>query len=157
MESKAKQGKQKKFRERVSQDRICDANWETPDQLAASVVLSIRNWELEHPHRLQSPEKPISAQPCPDRQAEALHHYLESLRRACNALPLAAISEEADPHRRAEITLNRVYVGKLDTTTQVPLTLKTRDARTTERGLRAGAARADPWGLWKLRLLIGNW
>ncbi|MBI5304352.1 MAG: SUMF1/EgtB/PvdO family nonheme iron enzyme [Chloroflexi bacterium] len=55
-----------------------------------------------------------------DRQA-ALTRYLKNLQRACNALPLAAIADDADVHRRADVTLDRVYIA-LDTTTRVPLT-----------------------------------
>jgi formylglycine-generating enzyme required for sulfatase activity len=54
-------------------------------------------------------------------QEIALRRYLNNLRRLCNALPLAALAEEEGAHRRAEITLNRVYIS-LDTTTQMPLT-----------------------------------
>lgn len=70
--------------------------------------------------------------PEPDRHA-ALERYLKELRRVCNALPLAAISEEADPHRRAEITLDRVYIA-LDTMTRIPLT----DADKGKRSLVLG-------------------
>jgi len=55
------------------------------------------------------------------REEGALTRYLRNLRRLCNALPLTALAEEEGPHRRAEITLNRVYIA-LNTTTQVPLT-----------------------------------
>ncbi len=54
------------------------------------------------------------------RADEAFVRYLHNLRRLCNALPLAALAEEEGPHRRAEITLNRVYIA-LNTTTQLPL------------------------------------
>jgi hypothetical protein len=46
----------------------------------------------------------------------AEHDYLRALQVACNALPLAALSDEGDPHRSAAITLDRVYI-ELDTTT----------------------------------------
>ncbi|MBC7233295.1 MAG: SUMF1/EgtB/PvdO family nonheme iron enzyme [Chloroflexi bacterium] len=118
MEGSRKQRKQRAFRQRVSVERIRESDWTTPDQLARSVVIAIRNWEKQ-----PSQETPSPAPTCshiPDRQS-ALLRYLRYLRRACNALPLAALSEEADPHRQAEITLDRVYI-ELDTLTQVPLT-----------------------------------
>ena len=62
----------------------------------------------------------ISVDPTkPDRQA-VLDNYLRDLRQHCNALPLAALSEEEGPHQKARITLNSAYID-LDTTTQVPL------------------------------------
>jgi len=62
----------------------------------------------------------VSPSATEQREEEALARYLRSLRQLCNALPLAALAEEEGPHRRADITLNRVYIA-LNTTTQVPL------------------------------------
>jgi len=121
MESKAKQRKQKKFRERVSQDRICDADWHSPDQLANSVVTAISNWTQKHPPKAKSAKEAVAPVPTLERQEKALRFYLKSLRGTCNALPLTAISEEWEPHRRAEVTLKRIYV-ELDTTSRVHLT-----------------------------------
>jgi formylglycine-generating enzyme required for sulfatase activity len=87
-----------------------------------------------------APPPPTSSEP--DRQA-ALLRYLRELRRTCNALPLAALSEEADPHRRAEITLDRVYIA-LDTTTRLPL---------TEQEKRERAKRAPSFGREEERVL----
>lgn len=74
------------------------------------------------------PETPA---PLADQQA-ALERYLRALRLACNALPLAALADDGDPHRRAELTLNRVYIA-LDTTTQVPVEDPAKDGRKTSR------------------------
>lgn len=49
----------------------------------------------------------------------ALRRYLSALRRACSALPLAAMGGDETPDE--EITLDRVYID-LDTTTHIPLT-----------------------------------
>jgi formylglycine-generating enzyme required for sulfatase activity len=76
--------------------------------------------------KVSSGDKPTSEQKqtikIPARETdreEALRRYLRYLRRTCNALPLAPISEDADPRRLAEITLDRVYI-QLDTTTSEP-------------------------------------
>jgi formylglycine-generating enzyme required for sulfatase activity len=56
-----------------------------------------------------------------EQQEQAVARYLHNLRRLCNALPLAALAEGEGPHRRAAITLNRVYIA-LNITTEIPLT-----------------------------------
>jgi 3',5'-cyclic AMP phosphodiesterase CpdA len=68
----------------------------------------------------------------------ALNRYLKNLQRICNALPLAALSDDADVHRRADITLDRVYIA-LDTTTRVPLT----DVEKKQRKERFGVGREE--------------
>ena len=70
--------------------------------------------------------------PLAEQQA-ALDRYLRALRLACNALPLAALADDGDPHRRAELTLNRVYIA-LDTTTQVPVEADAKAAGKAQRG-----------------------
>ena len=55
-----------------------------------------------------------------------------------NALPLAALADDGDPHRRAELTLDRVYIA-LDTTTQAPIEEATKAAgKAQRRRLREG-------------------
>jgi formylglycine-generating enzyme required for sulfatase activity len=73
-------------------------------------------------------------------QRDALARYLHNLRRLCNALPLAALAEEEGAHRRAEVTLNRVYIS-LNTTTQVPLTEEEKAQWEEERPWLREAAR----------------
>jgi len=77
------------------------------------------------------------------RREEALVRYLRHLRRLCNALPLAALAEEEGPHRRAEVTLNRVYIV-LNTTTQVPLTEEEQTRQRNELSVLRAEARPLP-------------
>lgn len=56
IESDDKRQKQQTFRRRVSTDRVRDANWTSPDQLATSVVTAIRNWERELLEKSAPPE-----------------------------------------------------------------------------------------------------
>jgi formylglycine-generating enzyme required for sulfatase activity/energy-coupling factor transporter ATP-binding protein EcfA2 len=76
------------------------------------------------------------------KREEALEHYLVNLRRLCNALPLRALAEDEGAHRRAEITLNRVYVS-LNTKTKVQFSEDEKDMSQEER-LRQ-RAEARPW------------
>ena len=65
---------------------------------------------------------------------EARRRYLRRLRRACEALPLAALGGEEGAD--VDLTLDRVYID-LDTLTPVPLT----DAEKQQRGERAFSGR----------------
>ncbi len=59
-------------------------------------------------------EKSSSTRP----EASARKNYLESMRNACNLLPLAALADDRDPHseREAAMSLSQVYID-LNTTT----------------------------------------
>lgn len=67
----------------------------------------------------------------PERQA-ALKVYLKKMQQMCNALPLAALEDDA--RQNSQMTLNHVYI-ELDTTIRVPLTdeeIKNRKMQTTQ-------------------------
>ncbi len=96
-----------------------NADW---DEIAAAYAQA---------HRSLPGGEPAPPAPLADQQA-ALDRYLRSLRLACNALPLAALADDGDPHRRAELTLDRVYIA-LDTTTQAPIKEATTAAGKAQR------------------------
>jgi len=107
MESSAKQRQQKAFRKRVSAERVLDANWTSPDQLATSVVTAIRNWEQEQA-RQEPPRKRLAPPPStPDQQLR--DRYLRWLAKTCGRLVLRGIRSPDGSY--IELNLDDIYVS----------------------------------------------
>jgi formylglycine-generating enzyme required for sulfatase activity len=87
------------------------------DEIHGTVITGDENRIIEAETYVERQE--VHVDPARAQAEIVLERYLRNLRRLCNALPLTALSEEEGPHRRAEVTLNRVYIA-LNTTSLLP-------------------------------------
>ncbi len=65
-------------------------------------------------------------------ETSARKNYLESMRTACNLLPLAALADDRDPHRGAAMSLSQVYID-LNTTESKGRGAKGKEQKATVR------------------------
>jgi formylglycine-generating enzyme required for sulfatase activity len=106
IEGTGKLRKQKAFRKRVSADRVLDADWTSPDQLATSVVTAIRNWEQEQVRQEPPLTKPAPPPSTPDQQLR--DRYLHWLAKTCGRLVLRGIRSPDGSY--IELNLDDIYV-----------------------------------------------